>query len=1085
MATRAKKLSTTAMAIFCLALMTLLLGAPASTVKAQAPAPTPAPATQTTVLTVKRGGYSNPCWDNILLGLKRLGNGDNFVEISPSDYVDYNVRIGSMETTAGFISIDGTPAGCLCDLASWIGQSATNSGAIRPEADTWVHKAYDIPYSDRDITIWHVDQDASCFTNGKRNGTCAKPALEQDLLLYNDSTTDTVRLGWTADETQIVFWVESFSSQTTVSPTTQQVKDQTIKACGKPFDLADGQWIERNQLHTGCDASSPCDQILGDDFWPAPGLDPAGKATHPTSKEFPVKLISTINGNVTWASTTAWNDQKGKYECTSSCDGVGNSIVTLDNDFLTVYYMHLDQVFVKVGDQIKVGDSIGIMGDVGLSDWTHLHYAIHIKATGKNVTDLAGTFSCSPDISSQPGSPGTTQQSQPSVSEQQAAPPVTNVADLPFVEDKTTSQQVADSSKSTVNENPGGIVWQAKAAPQAQPDTAATTTSSDTNITVTDQTITVNNQDWAVAQSTNVVPNADGNIIITFVDTNNDGLPTPEQEKTLQALTRVLMDKYHMSSSQVSAKGPINMDQERKALEAVQGPPTVGSILTTVFPYMIAHPEKQTFLNLDWTSSVQITGEQTIRLVIAISGGLLLLLLLSHALNNYFQDKKRDGDGTPKRKKKGGTTITADELRELEKHRKLIKRTRLITKLDVFLITSASVIFIVGMVVYTPVAYRSEAIIGVRTAKASDKPVQQPTTTTATVASISANPSDALWQQIATEAGYSNWQLLQSACTTHNVARGPDGKPLSQNDGGKIFPCWWVAAVPSVESNDANWNGVDPRKPGPWGYELGWTACPDWFKLTPADVLAGKTINDTAQACRDGLTAIANNAVVQQKWPGITPQQIYSSGAGAVGRGQTESFYFRPGAMLGDLENMDVWSTEDVAVEAIVRHLVSRYNTSTCGANQNWYYTQNVEEARCAYNPGAWGDSSVSWYWDGMRDHATKIQTALQAHESELAGLPVIEVQTTKQSVAQVVQEQQPAQQTVPIVQSGGNRPTIGSGAYTIYDTLPSLALQLVKAADDGKDPKYKMWERWIFNFGRFFYTSEDVRVNLGFDKLP
>ena len=1034
----------------------------ASPVVVTTPVVTPIPVQdKTVVLTVPRSGYSSSCWeDNILLGLERLGDGDSFIEIKPLDYTDYNVDIGSMETTAGFTSIDGTPAACLCDLASWVAQAAINSG-LRPEATTWKHKL-EVPYADRDITIWHVDQNASCFTDDKRNGTCEMPANEQDLLVYNDSQVDTVRLGWTADETQIQFWVQTSGSGVIQDPTASQQRDEYKAACGLPFDLDDSQWESGDGFHTGCDASNPCPNMLGKDYWPSAGLDVNGTTTHPTSTDVEVKLIATLNGTVTWASTTEWDPEhlnwdgtKGGYKCTSGCDGVGNSYITIDNEYLWISYFHPDKVFVSVGDTVHIGDTIGIMGDVGQSSWTHIHYIIHDKLAGKNIEDLAATFSCSFE----------TQSSQPSVSEDITVI-VTEITDLPFVENKELPPSATDIV-------PSEIIWQPQDSNASQ----------DTDVIVTEDSIEVNNQDWAVTQSLDTVPNEDGQLIVTFVDSDQDGLPSPAQEKSMQAVTRIWMMVYDIPPSDVnSRRTKLDMWAERELLAKTEKP-TLQSLLLLVSPYGSKDAPK-TFLGLDWSSSVSISGEQSIVLVIEISFGLLVLLLVSHALNNFYQ-RQVDGDfSSKKRKKKEIGSVSAREYREQESNRRRLKRTQFITTMNVVLITCASVNFIVGMLMYTPVAYRPEAIVRVRTAQPAAQPtVDIPKESVSSSTTVATNESDALWQKIAEEAGYPNWKFLQTACTSHNIPRGADGNPLSEADGGKVFPCWWAASVISVETNDAEWNGVDPRNPGPWGYELGWTACPEWFKLTPSEVLAGKTISGMAQACRDGLEVIAQNPVVQSKWPGITAQQIYSSGAGAVGRGQTLAMHFRAGGLLGDLENMDVWSTDDVAVEAIVRHLVTRSNSDTCGANKNWYYTENIEQARCAYNPGAWGVEKYSWYWNGMRDQATLIQKSLQAHENELAGLPVIEVPSATSVVVHEAPNQKD-EQSAPIIVSG-ERPTIGSGAYTVFDTLPSLALRLLREADDGVDPKYKMWERWIILFGRLYYTSEDVRVNLGFDKIP
>lgn len=77
---------------------------------------------------------------------------------------------------------------------------------------------------------------------------------------------------------------------------------------------------------------------------------------------------------------------EGDYECGH---GFGNYIVietVINGETYTTMYGHLSQVNVSAGQNIKQGDVIGIMGNTGHSNGTHLHFEIH---AGSNVFDHA------------------------------------------------------------------------------------------------------------------------------------------------------------------------------------------------------------------------------------------------------------------------------------------------------------------------------------------------------------------------------------------------------------------------------------------------------------------------------------------------------------------------------------------------------------------------------------------------------------------------------------------------------------------------------------------------------------------------
>ena len=59
--------------------------------------------------------------------------------------------------------------------------------------------------------------------------------------------------------------------------------------------------------------------------------------------------------------------------------GYGNCVmIDHGNGFLTLYG-HLTQATVEVGDKVKQGDQIGLMGSTGYSTGTHLHFELRYE----------------------------------------------------------------------------------------------------------------------------------------------------------------------------------------------------------------------------------------------------------------------------------------------------------------------------------------------------------------------------------------------------------------------------------------------------------------------------------------------------------------------------------------------------------------------------------------------------------------------------------------------------------------------------------------------------------------------------------
>ena len=101
------------------------------------------------------------------------------------------------------------------------------------------------------------------------------------------------------------------------------------------------------------------------------GLDIVGKHSD--------EVVSVSDGYVLWSqmvtdkSNPTW--QWGNYVAVTGVDGN------------TVYYCHLAERRVKVGDRVRAGDVIGIMGSTGYSTGKHLHF--EVRPRNMNASDAA------------------------------------------------------------------------------------------------------------------------------------------------------------------------------------------------------------------------------------------------------------------------------------------------------------------------------------------------------------------------------------------------------------------------------------------------------------------------------------------------------------------------------------------------------------------------------------------------------------------------------------------------------------------------------------------------------------------------
>lgn len=123
-------------------------------------------------------------------------------------------------------------------------------------------------------------------------------------------------------------------------------------------------------------------------FFISQGFRPASNPTHDgidlvgrDSKE----IHSTAEGKIRFAGWENPADHK---------QGFGQYMCILGNDGLYYYFGHLSEIRMQVGENVKIGDILGIEGSTGRSTGSHCHYEIRREfrkgAQVVNVCDKSG-----------------------------------------------------------------------------------------------------------------------------------------------------------------------------------------------------------------------------------------------------------------------------------------------------------------------------------------------------------------------------------------------------------------------------------------------------------------------------------------------------------------------------------------------------------------------------------------------------------------------------------------------------------------------------------------------------------------------
>ncbi|HHW49033.1 MAG TPA: peptidoglycan DD-metalloendopeptidase family protein [Clostridiaceae bacterium] len=132
--------------------------------------------------------------------------------------------------------------------------------------------------------------------------------------------------------------------------------------------------------------------VGGSMVWPLPSNHTVGSGfgmrMHPILKVKKMHTGIDIGGK-TGASIVAANT--GTVILAGYTSGYGNRVVIDHGDGITTLYAHCSKILVKVGDEVKAGQTIAKVGSTGLATGPHLHFEVRVK--GEPVDPLKGYLS--------------------------------------------------------------------------------------------------------------------------------------------------------------------------------------------------------------------------------------------------------------------------------------------------------------------------------------------------------------------------------------------------------------------------------------------------------------------------------------------------------------------------------------------------------------------------------------------------------------------------------------------------------------------------------------------------------------------
>ena len=119
------------------------------------------------------------------------------------------------------------------------------------------------------------------------------------------------------------------------------------------FTLLFGQSSLFQVFHTGLDIANP-DGLIGD------------------------PITAFMAGTVIYEGEIFW--------------GYGKHIIIDHGDNITSVYAHLDKIYVYKGQEVKIGDTIGTMGETGWATGPHLHFEIRLYGIPINPMVFLGSY---------------------------------------------------------------------------------------------------------------------------------------------------------------------------------------------------------------------------------------------------------------------------------------------------------------------------------------------------------------------------------------------------------------------------------------------------------------------------------------------------------------------------------------------------------------------------------------------------------------------------------------------------------------------------------------------------------------------
>jgi len=96
-------------------------------------------------------------------------------------------------------------------------------------------------------------------------------------------------------------------------------------------------------------------------------------------------VLAAASGRVTWAGY-------GLFSSENKTDDPYGLVVTIRHDFgyqgqrLYTVYAHLDKILVNVGQEVKTGDTLGLVGTTGMTTGPHLHFEVRMETNSYFAT---------------------------------------------------------------------------------------------------------------------------------------------------------------------------------------------------------------------------------------------------------------------------------------------------------------------------------------------------------------------------------------------------------------------------------------------------------------------------------------------------------------------------------------------------------------------------------------------------------------------------------------------------------------------------------------------------------------------------